>query len=416
MRRVSLSHELGEGRLVVAISGDYVAEGALRAEGHLHAHAPVPVRLVEPCVTYRWDPSLGLHPHPDLIGAIAAAAFMPVLVPWGAEPEPWILDVDWAVGDGFEGALRRHRALSTVTVVSRSGAVEPFRGNGGTALAFGGGFDSLAASELFPRAQLVHESPLTVEEGTIADAVHGVRPSGGREIAVVYTNQRYVYDRWGVGSWPAALACAVLFGPPELVTGSLALDTLYLDNGVAYRRAAVPDWFGVFAALGLPVRASGYLSEVAAARILKRSGLLGEPAYCERIPFRDCGACPKCLRRRLVAALVDPGRVGRLMAFEENERVAAWLRQRPVPWAHLFEYGLRVIGWLPSWILRELPRELLTARRDLTFLERYLPCAFDDLSYPPEVAASLRAALEASGIEAMSPGDEHRLRAYRGYA
>jgi hypothetical protein len=416
MRRVTLSHRLTRDAVEISIGGDYIKVGALRTEGHLHRHIGVPVTLTNSTLRFEWGPDVDVTPHPDVLCLTGVLAFFPVLVNADSPAEPWTLHLDWSVSDNVQVALRRHRALAQVEVESVEGAVPRYTASTGPVLSFGGGYDSLAASEMYPTARLVHESPLTVLEGLITDSVHNVSPRGRRETSVVYTNQRYIYDIWGVGSWPAVLSSAALFSPSEIVTGLYSLDTLYLDNGVDFFPFEEPDWIGVFAQLGMPIRTSAYLSEYVTTEILHRADLIDRAAYCERIPFRDCGTCPKCFRRRLVTALVDTGRIESLASFDSNDMVLSWLRLRPLRWAHLFEHAIRKLGWLPGWVVREMPRDLVVSPRDLSFQERYYAGAFDDLGFSSGDQARLEGVLQHWSIAEMTPHDVGLLKSFRGHS
>ena len=257
------------------------------------------------------------------------------------------------------------------------------------------------------------EAPLSVLDGRLTSAVKESSVFRDSDGIVLYTNQRSLYDKWGVGSWPSVLTAAAFVGAGTIVTGLNAMDNAYLVKGLGFQdpRTSVDQRFLAFLKqLGFRIVQTMWKSEVTSTHILQSAGLVDQAAYCGRIPLFDCGGCFKCLRRRILKALAI-GHPSPLSGFEPWAGTVATLQTSPLEWGHIFALAHQR-RLLPEWL-----SSLLAGKLDdfgsLDFLERFYAPAF----LPSEVAAreisGLISALESHGVRSMDPGDQILLHSFR---
>lgn len=403
-RRVTFSLRRSDRSLTIEASG--VEGSAWRDFGWLHApvNRPVRVALTDPRLEYRWSDG-AIDPHGDALAASALFAFFPLLA-----RQPVEVTFDWPTSARVSTGVG---LLPADMTVGRCGVSEPLDPIEASVLSFGGGMDSLSMTVLYPDARPVYEAPLSLFEGRMTSAVTDGDYFKERDGLVVFTNQRSLYDTWGVGSWPSVLMAALFTGHATIVTGLNALDNAFLTKGYGYREPRTTVDFQFFAFLehlGFRVVQTMWKSEVVSAALLEKSALLEESAYCGRIPTRDCGRCSKCLRRRMLKTLVT-GDKSVVEAFDPDHGTIAALTERPLGWGHV--YGLAFQKkLLPAW-LRTHVIDAVTAYDRLDFLERYYHPAL----LPSRVTAAeiplVLAGLEENGLAAMSHADQLALTAFR---
>ena len=66
-----------------------------------------------------------------------------------------------------------------------------------------------------------------------------------------------------------------------------------------------------------------------------------------------CHQCPKCLRREVIRAVVDPGHRPRWTQYE-NQAVLAHLERDPLGHGHVFSFARRRVRGLPKFIKSRL--------------------------------------------------------------
>jgi hypothetical protein len=365
----------------------------------------VPVRLAASTLEYTWGGSQ-LKPHGDMLAAAAVLALFPVV-----SRVPTKVTFGWPTSFRLQKAIR---LLPADIVVDGGDRCQPLSGSGAV-ISFGGGIDSLATATLYPNLCLVHEIPISVGDADIESATLNTQFFRRRQTLTVATNQRTLYQRWGVGSWGSVLAPALLANPATIITGLNALDNAYLQRGLGYRhpRQSVDQrFFDFFAALGIRVVQSTWKSELVSSSILSEAGLIDEAAYCGRLPLRDCGRCPKCLRRRTLRALVEDDS-SILHDFEPSEESLHALTARPLHWGHIFGLA-KDRRLLPAWMATRVsdayPRLRCGA---LDFHARYYRPGFITSGLRPDEVADLVDRLEGIGVKPMGSSDQRNMHAFR---
>ena len=304
--------------------------------------------------------------HPDLLGLLCLIIFYPFV------GERVVLPM--AVSPRLEEAFRNPNFRRQFSFDNVDSSVETYSGSN-MALAFGGGIDSSAVRTMFPEAYVVHEAHWRqgrlVPSGTHG-VVHGMGPDRGR---VVTTNQRYVSKPGGWHGWTCSLATALLLSTDRdfgiILMGSTLGGTL-LRGGIKYwDRFGARGWHGTtgnfwqsaFDAVGLPVFSPVCgVSAFLTMRLSLDPLRAGEVFYCTESNGSACRQCPKCLRRDIVRAVVDPGHRPRWAPYD-NEAVHAYLKQDPLRHGHVFSFARRRVDGLPRFIRSRL-KDLQTIKTD----------------------------------------------------
>lgn len=356
-------------------------------EDSLTAQRPPPLRMATNVATLKLRHEIPL-PHPDLL---ALAAYS-VAYPWTTRR----LRLDTPVSDRMKEAFARARIEASGPTGSH---VDPREPGARLSLAYSGGADSIATSEVLPDdTAYVHlrrvKHPRVVNRMThvrvdVIESLVRKAQARGRDVSVVETDLEYLclpfatYPVW----WAISIASIVL--ADETDAGGVALGTVlesrYTSNGIR--------WFGripsstthhLYAAAGLPlVRPAAGMTEVLTTRLslasdlsdLARSCLLGGPA-------RPCLRCDKCVRKELVTAAVTGAALPQTLVQNMATipaMTAKMLAAPPLYFQDMLEYALaRVdVDGTPLEPVREL---LSPTLRGTEWAERYyLPALTEEV-------------------------------------
>ena len=299
--------------------------------------------------------------HPDLLGLLCLIIFYPFVGERVVLPVP--------VSPRLDEAFQNPNFKNRFRFDNVDPGIEMFSGST-KALAFGGGIDSSAVRTLFPEAYVVHEAHWREGQLVPSDAhrvVHDMGPDRGR---VVTSNQRYVSRPGGWHGWTCSLATALLMATDRdfgiILTGSTLGGTL-LRGGIRYLdRFKARGWHGMtgnfwqsaFNAVGIPVfspvcGASAFLTMRLSLDLLRA----GNVVYCSEQDGSACRQCPKCLRREMIRAVVDPRHRPQWTHYD-NPATLAYLERDPLGHGHVFSFARDRVGRLPRFIrsrLKDLP-------------------------------------------------------------
>lgn len=304
--------------------------------------------------------------HPDLLGLLCLIIFYPFVGERVVFPTP--------VSPRLEEAFRNPNFKRQFSFDNVDSSIEQYSGSN-MALAFGGGIDSSAVRTMFPEAYVVHEAHW--REGRLVPSgthrvVHDMGLDRGR---VVATNQRYVSRPGGWHGWTCSLATTLLMATDRdfgIILMGTALGGTLLRGGIGYfDRFRARGWHGVtgnfwqsaFNAVGIPVfspvcGASAFLTMRLSLDVLRA----GEVFYCTEQNGGACGQCPKCLRRDIIRAAVDPGHRPQWTQYD-NQTARAYLERDPLGHGHVFSYARRRVDGLPRFIRSRL-RDLQQIRSE----------------------------------------------------
>lgn len=295
--------------------------------------------------------------HPDLLGLLCLIIFYPFVGERVVFPVP--------VSPRLEEAFRNPNFKRQLSFDNVDSGIEAYSGSR-MALAFGGGIDSSAVRTMFPEAYVVHEAHW--RDGRLVPAgTHGVVHSMGLDRGrVVATNQRYVSKPGGWHGWTCSLATALLLATDHdfgIILMGTPLGGTLLKAGTGYfDRFRARGWHGVtgnfwqsaFNAVGIPV-----FSPVCGASAFLTMGLsldlirAGEVFYCTEQGGQACLRCPKCCRRDIIRAVVEPGHRPHWAPYD-NRAVHGYLSQDPQSQGHLFSYARPRVDGLPRFIRSRL--------------------------------------------------------------
>jgi len=349
--------------------------------------------------------------HPDLLGLLCLIIFYPFVGERVVFPMP--------VSPRLEEAFRNPNFKRQFSFDNVDPGVEMYSGSN-IALAFGGGIDSSAVRTMFPEAYVVHEAHWRkgrlVPSGTHG-VVHGMGLDRGR---VVATNQRYVSKPGGWHGWTCSLATTLLMATDHdfgiILMGSTLGGTL-LKGGIEYwDRFRARGWHGTtgnfwqsaFNAVGMPVFSPVCgVSAFLTMRLSLDPIRAGEVFYCTERDGSACLQCPKCLRRDVVRAVVDPGHRPQWAPYD-NEAVHAYLQQDPLRHGHIFSFARRRVDGLPRFIRSRL-RGLQEIRLDWPMRVHTGTFEFCDDRWRPAIRERV-----LEHLDPMRPEDIAELEAWNG--
>ena len=300
--------------------------------------------------------------HPDLMGLLCLTIFYPFIGKRVIFPMP--------VSPRLEAAFRNRNFTRQFRFDNVDPSVEVYSGSK-MALSFGGGADSSAVRVMFPEAYIVHEAHWQ-DGGVMPSEVHRVVQDMGLDRGrVVKTNQRYVSKPSVWHGWPCAFATTLLtatdhgFGiilmGAQIESTILQGGTRYWDRFGAQRSHGVTGncWQSAFNAVGLPAfspvcGASSFLTMELSLDLLQA----GEVFYCTKEDGSPCLRCPKCLRRDIIRAVVDPGHLPQWAPYD-RKAIHSFLESDPLSNGHVFSIAGRMIEGLPDFIssrIQDLPK------------------------------------------------------------
>lgn len=399
MKTVTMNAYVGKERLRLAIGGDVSKDHVVRDEGGIS------MSLVDPVLSVECDGVDFSKIHPDLLALIGVLAFYPAL----PQTEEFLLRTNLAVSSNVENALRRPWILKGVRVLG-SGASDAYVPSINGVISYGGGIDSLAARILFPNLPLVHETPLPTHRTSYSDIVNGLVEADGPENHVVYDNLRQLFTAWGLPLWVAVYIASLIHQPAFIVSGSEMTGT-YLLGGVEYKPRHANVWYRVFSTVGIKVLPTSFLSEIGNAQIVAANGRMEDAAYCSTISRKDCDRCTKCLRRRLIRGIFDPGSLSLVDDFQATDATLAFLGTRPLYYGDVFTHAVATHA-RPTWVSKHL-HDLVEIHGKLGFHEAYNPDAFDHFGFPNHLRAQAEIVMQSAGLRPFSASDKSQFTEYR---
>ncbi len=295
--------------------------------------------------------------HPDLLGLLCLIIFYPFVGERVVFPMP--------VSPRLEEAFRNPNFRNQFRFDNVDSSAEMYSGSN-MALSFGGGIDSSAVRTIFPEAYVVHEAHWREGRLVPSDTHRVVHDMGLDRGRVVTTNQRYVSRPGGWHGWTCALATTLLMATDHdfgiILMGSTLGGTLLRGGTQYWDRFRARDWHGItgnfwqsaFNAVGIPVfspvcGASAFLTMELSLDLMRA----GKVFYCTERNGGACRQCPKCLRRDVVRAVVDPGHCPQWAPYD-NDVTRAYLERDPLSHGHVFSFARSRIDGLPRFIRSRL--------------------------------------------------------------
>ena len=304
--------------------------------------------------------------HPDLLGLLCLIIFYPFVGERVVFPAP--------VSPRLEEAFRNRNFKRQFRFDNVDPGIDRYSGSN-MALAFGGGIDSSAVRAMFPEAYVVHEAHSRAGKLVPSGTHRVVRDMGLARGRLVTTNQRYVSKPGGWHGWACSLGTTLLMATDRdfgiILMGSTLGGTL-LRGGIGYfDRFRARGWHGVtgnfwqsaFNAVGIPVfspvcGASAFLTMELSLDLIRA----GEVFYCTAQNGDACRQCPKCLRRDVIRAAVDPGHKPQWTQYD-NLAARAYLERDPLSHGHIFSFARHRVDGLPRFIRSRL-KDLQEIRSD----------------------------------------------------
>lgn len=389
--------------LEIVLSGDIPSGQTSRVSGSPSDNVGIPVRLKSTVLRYEWDDA-ELSMAFDYAALLAMLSFYPVIC--GSSDAKSVVTFGWPVSDLARDAVEEWEP----TIEVRSDAVgDPPEHDRRPVISFGGGVDSTALSMMFPDADLAHEVPLEVRSGGMQSAVYE-RLSDSGNATFIYTNQRQLYDVWGLGSWPALFAAALLTNPGVILSGVTIMEnSLLLAYAGVRQRLKHLRWYRLMSRIGPRMTTMEFMPSSCSARIVALEGLISQTAYCHLIRHDDCGTCYKCLRRRTMFALADQGSSPRPLAgFAPSMSVLDDLDAGERHGRIAFVLGIER-SLLPGWIsTRVYPNHGHLLGR-VGFQERYLASAITASGYTSSEKFDIERKLASWGIAPMTVLDRRNI-------
>lgn len=397
MQTVKLDAFAGKNRLRIAISGDINLGEVKRQEGG------VVMSLVDPVLSVECDGVDFTAIHPDILALIGVLAFHPAL-----PADEFQLRTGFPVSPNVQAAIRRPWILPQVSVMG-DGVAAPYAPKVESVISYGGGLDSLAASVLFPEVPLVHETPLPTSAATFTDVVNGIVRKSPRN-KVVFDNLRQLFTAWGLPLWVSVYVASLILEPRRILSGSEMTGT-YLLGGKKYFPRYGNLWYTVFEVIGVSVHPTSFLSEIGNARVVAANGLMDDAAYCAKIDRADCNTCSKCLRRRMIRAMVNPEDLSLVDDFVVSDEIIKFLKTRPLYYGDVFTHAA-ASQVRPTWVNEHI-QDLLDAHGKLPFHDAYYSDTFEHFGYPEYLRATAEAGMQAAGLRPFDGDTTERFETYK---
>ena len=291
--------------------------------------------------------------HPDLLGLLCLTIFYPFVGERVVFPMP--------VSPRLEEAFRNSNFKRQFRFDNVDSSVEMYSGSK-MALSFGGGIDSSSLRTMFPEAYVVHEAHYRRGRLVPSDTHRVVHEMGLDRGRVVASNQRYVSKPGGWHGWTCAFATTLLLATDRdfgiILMGSTLRDTLLRGGTGYFDRFRARGWHGAtgnfwqsaFNAVGIPVfspvcGASAFLTMKLSLDLMRA----GDVSYCARQDGGACGECPKCLRRDLIRAVVDPEHSPQWAPYDRLV-IRDFLEKDPLDDGHVFSFARGRVGGMPPFI------------------------------------------------------------------
>ncbi|MCK9442644.1 MAG: DUF6395 domain-containing protein [Methanothrix sp.] len=400
-KNISFSLIREKNKISISIHGDYSKDIVKRSEGNLD------IKINNTTVNFISDYLYNVNG--DKIALVAILSFWPLIT--NCSDNIINISFDWNVSHKFKSLIENFRLLKHLNIKSNLEYVEEDNADR-IVLSYGGGFDSLAASIIFPNAVPIHESPIAVLENRITDSVidisNKVKEDLNKKIEFVYTDQRYLYTTFGLPVWTAMYSSSILSGAKRIYSGTV-MDATYLLDGIAYRTLTDKPWYDLFKNIGVEVLPTSFLSEISNTRIIMKNNLSKYTCYCVRIPFQDCGGCIKCLRKRLLKFLYGEP----FGDFNFTEKIIKELKKRPLKLGNVYAHVYQKTGWLPEPVLdafSDIKDQLLS--RDYSFQEKIKVDFFDDMGYDINEKNRIINLLNSMGISIMDKSSELNMQKF----
>jgi len=394
---ITISAEAAKDSLRVRIDGDFNQGEVIRSEGGK------PMRLVEPVLEVHGGGIDYSAIHPDILALIGVLAFHPVL-----PTEEFNLHFDFPVSDRVSKALVQPYIVPSARITgSRPG--EPYMPRREAVLSYGGGIDSLSAHLLLPGIPRVHETPAPKAGTEYEDVVTSIL-SDDPTSHVVSDNLRNLYSIWGLPLWVSVYVSSLVTQPRYIFSGSEMTGT-YLDGGKGYRPRYQNRWYDVFRTIGVDVLPTSFLSEIGNARMVHHHGRMGDAAYCTFIRQKDCDRCTKCLRRRVIRAMLDSKDEPLVENFQRSEQIDRFLAQRPLYYGDIFTHAL-ASSPRQSWV-HDHVGDLVRHHGRIPFHDAYYAETFDHFRYPAEYREVITSGLKEAGLAPFTPEQFSRFQSYK---
>ena len=313
------------------------------------AEGPYPrIRLVHPTLSLKYVSVVGIHP--DIIAAICLTAFYPFIKYKATMP----LSVSSEFNTALQTILIQHemingsyRATQNIVIRNVDDYVRQYKGDR-TVIAFGGGVDSTALSIMFPEYGVVHGKHCDV---TNVDNFAKSIQVGSH---IVENNCTQICDDGFTTFTNIFLSALVMSSDLEIgniMCGEI-LTSSFLTRGIKYFPQINPRrrnrWFRFYEQIGMNIISPvAGCSEIVTAKIVFSKGLSDKVLFCEKNEGHPCYKCTKCFRKCLIFACC--GKSYDFGTFDQ-EYISNYLRQRPLPSAHVFIEVIKSNRRLPSWI------------------------------------------------------------------
>ena len=253
------------------------------------------------------------EPHPDLL----ALAALVICRPWVAHR----LQMGRGVSRPFSEMVEK---LFKIELGPIDAMLAPRTAGGVPLLAYSGGADSIAASELLPDG-IPHVHLRRIPHPRVPNRATQVRPDvieklvleagqRGRQVHVVRTNLEYLVHPFpSLPHW-FAIAVGNLILADELDGGAIALggtfETFYMDMGRRWTGRATGGLGPAADLVGLPLlRPALGLTEIGTMAVTLKSNLADIARSCVMGTDKEpCHECVKCVRKELTTAALADGR------------------------------------------------------------------------------------------------------------
>lgn len=349
--------------------------------------------------------------HPDVLGLACLAIFYPFIGKRVTLPTP--------VSPKLQEALLRpiFTKTKTIEITNIDPTLDPYKGNGSSVLAYGGGMDSTAIRALFPESFVVHEA--SIRDGQeVLDLTNRTvealeREGRGR---LVKTNSRYLSDPGGWHIWIGSMVTALLEAnarEASYINAGTILGSAFMSNGAKYfDRHNARKWHGpsgnywqqLFWDINLPlVQPLMGCSEILSMQASLEKFNEDEIYFCTANQGRACGICPKCFRRMAIKEFVQSKRP-EYKPFD-NPAVHNLLKKHPTYFGHIYS-ALLSQNWTPPDFLEVYFSHL---PRDNTFALHYNPESIDFM--PETLKPSINSVLK-SHFSPMTPKEIHQMRTW----
>lgn len=343
--------ETKEKTIFKAIMENNDEENGFRGQGPY-----VPIKLINDTLEIYYVSKNKLHP--DIIATICLTVFYPWIKYSATMPFP----VSNTFADNLQmNVLPQHevidgiyRATKPITITNIDEKLEPYKGEGDTVIAYGGGVDSTSVALMFPDIPLVHS--INTTDVVKTNVKNFVDNNLSNKLYAIESNCKEICKPGGFTTFANIFIIPLILSMDlnisNVMCGSV-LGSTCLPNGLKYfpqfNEQRRNRWERFYNNIGFKIFSpiAGF-SELITAKIVLNHNLQDKVLYCELNKGLPCNRCTKCFRKQLEFTYHGYDKFD-FNNFDKNI-ITTLLSKRPLFMTHVFSEIIKNSKNIPEYL------------------------------------------------------------------